>query len=264
VRAILISVAILLVSSPMLAQQGRLPAIVERTFVPDEPLPCAAFNRMATRLDAVYKTEKISKTEYDEGMKKYKAGTQEEGVDYFMGGKDEYQRISLQQDKLAEFIRWYVVEGGRGQMSSADTQCSTELEEREERYWGVFTLRRLQDAMTVAQAEGLLADVALKGQDVVIKALLESEAARSKVVERYNKMVKNVNTYNKAVNDLVVTVNTAMNEPKGSKLAPTLSFNFVRLPPITCTGSPFAYTNSTSYMANVSTMVDAIPTMQCE
>ena len=263
-RAILISVAILLVSSPMLAQQGRLPAIVERTFVPDEPLPCAAFNRMATRLDAVYKTEKISKTEYDEGMKKYKAGTQEEGVDYFMGGKDEYQRISLQQDKLAEFIRWYVVEGGRGQMSSADTQCSTELKEREERYWGVFTLRRLQDAMTVAQAEGLLADVALKGQDVVIKALLESEAARSKVVERYNKMVKNVNTYNKAVNDLVVTVNTAMNEPKGSKLAPTLSFNFVRLPPITCTGSPFAYTTSTSYMANVSTMVDAIPTMQCE
>jgi hypothetical protein len=264
VRAILISVAILLVSSPMLAQQGRLPAIVERTFVPDEPLPCTAFNRMATRLDAVYKTEKISKTEYDEGMKKYKAGTQEGGVDYFMGGKEEYQRISLQQDKLAEFIRWYVVEGGRGQMSSADTQCSTELEEREERYWGVFTLRRLQDAMTVAQAEGLLADVALKGQDVVIKALLESEAARSKVVERYNKMVKNVNTYNKAVNDLVVTVNTAMNEPKGSKLAPTLSFNFVRLPPITCTGSPFAYTNSTSYMANVSTMVDAIPTMQCE
>jgi hypothetical protein len=219
---------------------------------------------MATRLDAVYKTDKISKTEYAEGMKKYKAGTQEEGVDYFMSGKDEYQRISLQQDKLAEFIRWYVVEGGRGQMSSADTQCSTELEEREERYWGVFTLRRLQDAMTVAQAEGLLADVALKGQDVVIKALLESEAARSKVVERYNKMVKNVNTYNKAVNDLVVTVNTAMNEPKGSKLAPTLSFNFVRLPPITCTGSPFAYTNSTSYMANVSTMVDAIPTMQCE
>ncbi len=60
-RAILISVAILLMSSPMLGQQKRRPTIVERTFVPDEPLPCVAFNRMATRLDAVYKTEEISK-----------------------------------------------------------------------------------------------------------------------------------------------------------------------------------------------------------
>jgi hypothetical protein len=262
-RAILISVAIFLVSSPMLAQQRRLPVIVERTFVPDEPLPCVAFNRMAARLDVVYKTEEISKTDYDEGMKKYKDGTQEEGVDYFMGGKDKYQRISLQRDKLAEFIRWYVVQGGRGQLSTADAQCSTELQEREERYWGVFTLRRLQDAMTLAQAEGLLADVALQGQDAVIKTLLESEAARSNVVDRYNKLVQNVNTYNKAVNDLVVTVNTAMNEPKG-QLAPKLSFNFVRLEPISCTGSKFAFTNSAAYMANVRAMAETTTTMRCE
>src|SRR6267154_839889 len=119
-RAILISVAILVMSGPMLAQQRRPPGIVQRTFVPDEPLPCVAFNRMAARLDAIYKTEEIS--------------------------KDKYQRISLQPGNLAEFIRWYVVEGGRGQMSTADSQCSTELEEREDRFWGVFTLRRLQDA----------------------------------------------------------------------------------------------------------------------
>jgi hypothetical protein len=98
----------------------------------------------------------------------------------------------------------------------------------------------------------------------VIKALLESEASRRKDVDRYNKLVESVNSYNKAVNDLVVTVNTAMNEPKGSKLAPTLSFNFVRLPPITCTGSTVAFTNSTAYMANVSTMANATPTMHCE
>src|SRR5712692_8239197 len=263
-RAILIAVAISLMSGPMLAQQRKHAIPVQRTFVPDEPQPCAAFNRMAARLDAVYITEKISKTDYDEGMKKYKNGTQEEGVDYFIAGKDKYQRISLHRDKLAEFIRWYAVEGGRGQMSTADTQCSVELGEREERYAGIYSLRRLQDAMTVSQAEGLLADVALEGQNVVIKALLESESARSKVVDRYNKLVENVNTYNKAVNDLVVTVNTAMNEPKGSKLAPTLSFNFVRLQPITCTRSPFAFTNSTAYMANVRTMAGANPTMQCE
>jgi hypothetical protein len=263
-RTILISVAILLMSGPVLAQKRRQPTIVERTFVPAEPLPCVAFNRMAARLDAVYGTEEISKTEYDEGMKKYKDGSQVEGVDYFIGGKNKYQRIILQRDKLTEFIRWYVVEGGRGQMSTADTQCSTELSEKEERYSGIYTLRRLQDAMTVAQAEGLLADVALEGQNVVIKALLESEEARGKVVDRYNKLVENVNTYNKAVNDLVVTVNTAMNEPKGSKLAPTLSFNFVRLQPITCTRSPFAFTNATAYMANVRTVAGANPTMQCE
>ncbi len=149
-------------------------------------------------------------------------------------------------------------------MSTADSQCSTELAEREERYSGIYNLRQLQDAMTVAQAEGLLADVALEGQNVVIKALLESEAARRKDVDRYNKLVESVNTYNKAVNDLVVTVNTAMNEPKGSKLAPTLSFNFVRLQPITCTGSSFAFTNSLAYMANARAMADATPTMHCE
>jgi len=219
---------------------------------------------MADRLDAVYKTEDISKSDYDEGMKRYQDGSQLEGVDYFMSGKDKYQRIFLQWDKRAEFIRWYVVEGGRGQMSTADSQCSIELGEKEERYSGIYTLRRLQDAMTVSQAEGLLADVALEGQNVTIKALLESESARGTVVERYNKLVENVNSYNKAVNDLVVTVNTAMNEPKGSKLAPTLSFNFVRLQPITCTRSPFPFTNSTAYMANVGIMANVTPTMQCE
>src|SRR5712664_3734281 len=111
-RAILISVAILLVSGPMLAQQRRQPIVVQRTFVPDEPLPCVAFNRMAARLDAVYQTEEISKTDYDEGMKRYKDGSQVEGVDYFIGGKNKYQRIILQRDKLTEFIRWYVAEGG--------------------------------------------------------------------------------------------------------------------------------------------------------
>src|SRR5712691_1075031 len=111
-RAILISVTILLMSGPMLAQQRKQAVPVQRTFVPNEPLPCIAFNQMATRLDAVYKTEEISKPDYDEGMKKYKNGTQEEGVDYFIGGKDKYQRIFLLRDKLADFIRWYAVEGG--------------------------------------------------------------------------------------------------------------------------------------------------------
>src|SRR5260370_42665298 len=86
-RTILISVAILLMSGPVLAQHRRQPTIVERTFVPAEPLPCVAFNRMATRLDAVYGIEEISKTEYDEGMNKYKDGSQVEGVDYFIGGR---------------------------------------------------------------------------------------------------------------------------------------------------------------------------------
>jgi len=263
-RAILFSLAILLLSGPLLAQQRKQAIPVQRTFVPDEPLVCTAFNGMAARLDAIYKTEEISKSEYDEGIKKYRDGAQEDGVDYFIVEKDKYQRISQQRDKLAEFIRWYVVQGGRGQLETANTECSIELAEKQEKYSGIYTLRRLQDAMTVAQAEGLLADMALAGQDAVIKALLESEAARGKVVDRYNKLVESVNTYNKAVNDLVVTVNTAMNEPKGSKLTPTLSFNFVRLPPITCTGSPFAFTNSTGYMTKVQTMASATTTMQCE
>jgi hypothetical protein len=263
-RAILISVAILFMSGPMLAQQRRQPTPVPRTFVPDEPLPCAAFNRMAARLDAVYKTEEISKTEYDEGMKKYMDGTQEEGVDYFMGERDKYQRISLQPDKRAEFIRWYAVEGGRAQMGAANTQCNIELGEREGTYAQIDAIRQLQDTLTVSQAEGLLADVALEGQNVVTKAFLQSEAERRKVVDRYNKLVENVNTYNKAVNDLVVTVNTAMDEPKGSKLAPTLSFNFVRLQPITCTGSALAFSNSTAYLANLSRMANATTTIQCQ
>src|SRR5437879_11434145 len=130
-REILISVAILFMCGPMPAKQRKQSAIVQRTFVPDEPLPCIAFNRMATRLDAVYKIEDVSKTDYDEGMRKYKNGTLEEGVDYVISGKDKYQRISLQRDKLAEFIRWYAVEGARGQVDAANTQCCTGLGETE-------------------------------------------------------------------------------------------------------------------------------------
>src|SRR5437879_13734869 len=113
-RAILISVAILLMSGPMLAQQRKQAIPVQRTFVPDEPLVCTAFNGMAARLDAVYKAEEISKSEYEEGVKKYRDGTQEESVDYFMVEKEKYQRISQQPEKLAAFIRWYAVEGRRG------------------------------------------------------------------------------------------------------------------------------------------------------
>ncbi len=262
-RAILISVAILFMSGSMLAQQRRQPAPVPRTFVPSEPLPCTAFNRMAARLDAVYKIEEISKTEYDEGMKKYRDGTPVEGVDYFMGEKDKYQRIFLLPDKRAEFIRWYAVEGGRTQMATANTQCNIELGEREGTYAHIDAIRQLQDTLTVSQAEGLLADVALEGQDVVLKAFLQSEAERRKVVDRHNKLVEDVNTYNKALNDLVVTVNTAM-DPKGSKLAPTLSFNFVRLQPITCTGSAFAFSDSTAYLANLYKTAIATTTIHCE
>src|SRR5260370_998179 len=213
------------------ARQRSQDIPVQRPFVPDEPLVCTAFDAMAARLDAVYKTEEISRSEYDDGVKKYRDGAQEEGVDYFIVEKDKYQRISQQRDKLADFIRWYVVQGGRGQLETANTECSIELAEKQEKYSGIYTLRRLQDAMTVAQAEGLLADVALAGQAAVTQALFGSEAVRSKVVDRYNKLVESVNAYNKAVNDLVVIVNQAINEPNGAKLAPALSFNFVRLPP---------------------------------
>jgi hypothetical protein len=185
-------------------------------------------------------------------------------VDYFMVEKDKYQRILLQPDKRADFIRWYAVEGGRAQMDAANTQCNIELREREGTYAHIDAIRQLQDTLTVSQAEGLLADVALEGQNVVIKAFLQSEAERRKVVDRYNKLAENVNTYNKAVNDLVVTVNTAMDEPKGSKLAPTLSFNFVRLQPITCTGSTFAFSDSTAYLANLYKMAIATTTIRCE
>jgi hypothetical protein len=261
-RAMLISVAVLFLSGPMPAQQRR-PAPVPRTFVPNEPLPCTAFNSMAARLDAVYRIEDISKAEYDEGMKKYRDGTQVEGVDYFVPEKDKYQRMILQLDKRAEFIRWYAVEGGRSQMAAANTQCNIELGEREGTYAHLDAIRQLQDTLTVSQAEGLLADAAIEGQDVVIKAVLQSDAERREVVERYNKLADNVNTYNKAVNDLVVTMNAAM-DPKGSKLAPMLSFNYVRLQPITCSGSALTFTNSTAYLANLAKMAYATTTIHCE
>jgi hypothetical protein len=58
-------------------------------------------------------------------------------------------------------------------------------------------------------------------------------------------------------------MNAAM-DPKGSKLAPTLSFNFVRLQPIACTGSTLPFTNSTAYLANVSQMANATTTIHCQ
>src|SRR5260370_3331108 len=127
-------------------------------------------------------------------MKKVRDRGEGEGVDYFIVEKDKYQRISQQRDKLADFIRWYVVQGGRGQLETANTECSIELAEKQEKYSGIYTLRRLQDAMTVAQAEGLLADVALAGQAAVTQALLESEAVGSKALNHHNKLAKGDNT----------------------------------------------------------------------
>jgi hypothetical protein len=249
-------------SGSMPAQQRKQPP-VSRTFVPDEPQPCIEFDRMAARLDAVYIVQEISKAEYDEGVKRYGTGTAVEAVDYFIGEKGKYLKASLQRDQLADFIRWYATAGGRLQMSVANANCNTEMSEMENRHSGIYEIRQFQDAMTLSQAEGLLADVALDGQNAVIKALLESEAAHKQDVERYNKLAESVNSYNKAVNDLVVTVNTAMNEPKGSKLAPTLSFNYVRLPPLTCTPSTITFSDSRAYMAIVYTVANVTPT-HCE
>jgi len=103
----------------------------------------------------------------------------------------------------------------------------------------------------------------MEGQDVVIRAFKQSEAERRKAVEHLNQLVDNVNTYNKAVNDLVVTMNGAM-DPKGSKLAPMLSFNFVRLQPLTCSGDTIPFSNSTAYLANLSTTANATTTIHCE
>ena len=261
-RAILIAAAILFTSGSMLAQQRKQPP-VPRTFVPNEPLPCAAFNSMAARLDAVYRIEDITKAEYEQGMKKYTDATQVEGVDYFVPEKNKYQRMILQLDKRSEFIRWYAAEGGRLQMATANAQCNIELGEREGTYAHIDAIRQLQDTLTVSQAEGLLADAAMEGQDVVIKAFLQSEAERRKVVEGYNTLVESLNTYNKAVNDLVGTMNAAM-DPKGSKLAPTLNFNYVRLQPMACTGSTLTFTNSTAYLSNLSKTANATTTIHCE
>jgi len=82
----------LFMSGAMLAQQRKQAAPVQRTFVPNEPLPCVAFNQMADRLDAVYKTEEISKTEYDKGMKKVQRWHTGRGRGLFHGGKDKYQK----------------------------------------------------------------------------------------------------------------------------------------------------------------------------
>src|SRR5260370_8352353 len=106
-RVILISVAILLMSGSMPAQQRKQAIPVQRTFVPDEPLVCTAFDAMAARLDAVYKTEEISRSEDDDGVKKYRVGAQTEGVAYFIDEKHKYPRISQQRHNLATFIHQY-------------------------------------------------------------------------------------------------------------------------------------------------------------
>jgi hypothetical protein len=264
-RVILVSVAVLFVCVPMLAQQSPQAIPVPRTFIPDEPQPCKEFDGMAARLDAVYKTEEISQAEYDQGTRKNKDSTEEEGLYYFIVEKNKYQRVSLLPDKRAEFIRWYAVEGGRGQMSVATTQCNIELQDREGgKYDRIYAIRQLQNTMTVSQAERLLSDVALEGQNVLMKALQRSEAERHNVVDRYNKLVDNVNAYHDAVNNLVATVNSMMKEYKPSGPALTFNFNFVPPRPLTCTGSPLPFTNSTAYLANVYTSANATATFHCQ
>lgn len=261
-RVILISIAILFTCSPMLAQQSQQEIPVPRTFIPDEPQPCREFDRMASRLDAVYKTEEISKEEYDQGIRRNGDGAQAESGGYFVVDKNKYRRVSLLPDKRAEFIRWYAVEGGRGQMSVATAQCNIELQEREGIYNRIYAIRQLQDTMTVSEAEKLLSDVALEGQNIAIKALLESEADHLYLVDRYNKLVQNVTAYHEAVKGFVASVNSMLQdrEPPGPEL--TLNFKFVPPEPLTCTGSALPFTNSAAYLANASAMANS--TIHCQ
>jgi hypothetical protein len=58
-------------------------------------------------------------------------------------------------------------------------------------------------------------------------------------------------------------MNSAM-DPKGSKLAPMLNFNYVRLQPIACTGSALTFTNSIAYLANSAKLANETTTIHCE
>jgi len=87
---------------------------VQRTFVPNERCRASHLIKCGS-LDAVYKTEEISKTETTRNEKD-RDGTQAEGVDYFMAEKDKLPKsFSSCGTSSPEFIRWYAVEGGRGQ-----------------------------------------------------------------------------------------------------------------------------------------------------
>jgi hypothetical protein len=43
-----------------------------------------------------------------------------------------------------------------------------------------------------------------------------------------------------------------------------LNFNYVRLQPIACTGSTLTFTNSTTYLANLSKLATAPTTIHCQ
>jgi hypothetical protein len=53
-------------------------------------------------------------------------------------------------------------------------------------------------------------------------------------------------------------------DPKGSKLAPMLNFNYVRLQPITCSGSALTFTNSSAYLASLSKLATDTATIHCQ
>jgi len=64
---------------------------------------------MADRLDAVYKTEEISKTS-TKGKKSNRMAHMQRALDCFDGRKGQIPKSFSSVNKLAEFIRWYAVE----------------------------------------------------------------------------------------------------------------------------------------------------------
>jgi len=140
---------------------------VQRTFVSRTSRWCARrFNGNGPRdWTRVYKTEEINKSEYDEGMKKYRDGNTGRGawIIFFVGKRQIPKGFLNSRTSSLSSFAGTPVEGGRGQLDTANTECNIELEERAEKIFGnLHSPPVYKDAMTVAQAEGLLADVALE------------------------------------------------------------------------------------------------------
>ena len=282
-----VSTAILFACSPMVAQQKR-PSPPARdsqpqnhtpdSFVPDKPKSCVEFDQMAARVDAVTSIEEITADDFAAAAAQPKAIIRNPGkvfdvenVEYIAqpdGERTTYTKFTTHKDKESEFLKWYNHEG-QGEMSYTALKCSSQyigqvLNSTDKGTQRLLLFQQQQMWMTLSQATS----IARAADDEMFREALEWGSAgfqeTMRLKDRYNKLVENVNAYNDAVNNLVATVNSILNERKTSRPAPTFNFNFVRPQPITCTGNTFAFSNSTAYFNNLDTVTNATTRIRCE
>jgi hypothetical protein len=242
---------------------------------PEDPASCIAFDTMAARVEGIRVEQEITESEFRDAEKRattirkpgkvFDVGAVEYVLDE-RNGKPVFGEVTHNDEKKAEFLRWYNRSGGSTQISDTGMECFLAYSRQVQHSTGRQQAELREQSIEVWLAVSTAAQIANDSLKETVKAESHTISALSDDLEglsnRYNEVVQNDDAYDAAVSKYVKIVNQIMT--KQHMPMPTFQVNSVRRQPITCTGNINSFSRAVPYPGSVDTTTMANTPIHCQ